>query len=72
VALGSHHDGGADSFFTAAQRERLEQLMKSRRTARDAGESLPRQEQSELETLLEAEVCSAADRAMAIGRELGR
>lgn len=59
-----------DQFFTATQRKRLEQLMASWRSARDAGESLPREEQSELEMLIEAEVRAAADRAMTLGREL--
>ena len=45
--------------------------MKSWRSARDAGRPLSPEEQSELETLIDAELRAAADRAMALGRELG-
>lgn len=62
---------GPDQFFTAAQRQRLEQLMSSWRSARDAGTCLPAEEQSELERLIDAELRAAVDRAMALGRELG-
>ena len=54
-----------DQFFTQAQRRRLEQLMTSWRSARDAGTSLPADEQSELEGLIDAEVRAAAQRAAA-------
>jgi hypothetical protein len=60
-----------DQFFTASQRQRLEQLMATWRSARDAGENLPPEELSELEGLIDAETHAAADRAMALGRELG-
>lgn len=60
-----------DQFFTAAQRQRLEQLMTSWRSARDAGTCLPAEEQSELESLIDTELRAAADRARALGRELG-
>ncbi len=60
-----------DQFFSATQRKRLEELMASWRSARDAGNFLPPEEQSELEMLIEAEVRAAADRAMTLGRELG-
>src|SRR4051812_33188979 len=46
-------------FFTEAQRYRLEQLMCSWRSARDAGTSLSAEEQSELEELVDAEVQAA-------------
>jgi hypothetical protein len=76
-------DGGADTliivrsqrpdqFFTASQRQRLEQLMACWRSARDAGESLPAEEQSELETLIEAEIHAATERAAALSQELAR
>ncbi len=62
---------GPDRFFSASERERLERLMASWRVARDAGVSLPPEEQAELETLIDAEVRAAAERAAALGRELG-
>jgi hypothetical protein len=60
-----------DTFFTEAQRQRLEQLMASWRSARDAGTSLPADEQSELERLIDAEVREAAQCAATLGSELG-
>jgi hypothetical protein len=60
-----------DQLFTEAQRQRLEQLMASWRSARDVGTSLPEDEQSELERLIDAEVRAATQRAAALSRELG-
>jgi hypothetical protein len=60
-----------DQFFTEAQRHRLEQLMSSWRSARDAGTSLSAAEQSELEELIDAEVRAATLRADVLGRGLG-
>ncbi|MGC8638489.1 MAG: hypothetical protein ACP5XB_01275 [Isosphaeraceae bacterium] len=62
---------GPDQFFTAAQRQRLEHLMQSWRSARDAGTAFPAAEQAELEALIDAEVRAATERAAAIARELG-
>jgi hypothetical protein len=62
---------GPDRFFSASERERLERLMASWRAARDAGVSPPPEEQAELESLIDAEVRAAAERAEPIGRELG-
>src|SRR3954453_23428674 len=52
-----------DRFFTEAQRYRLEQLMSTWRSARDAGTSLSAEEQTELEELIDAEVRAATIRA---------
>jgi hypothetical protein len=61
-----------DRFFNAVQQQRLSELMARWRAARDKGETLPLGEQSELETLVEAELRAAAGRATALGDELGR
>ena len=60
----------ADAYFTAAQRDRLADLMARWRAARDAGASLPAGEQAELDDLVRAEVKAAADRAAAVLRQL--
>jgi hypothetical protein len=59
-----------DRFFTAAQQQRLQELMDRWRTACDAGAALPPAEQAELEALVEAEVEAAARRAEALTRGL--
>ena len=61
-----------DRFFDADPQQRLAELMKHWRLARDRGTSLPADEQSELETLVEAELCAAASRAAALAVELER
>jgi hypothetical protein len=61
-----------DRFFNADQQQRLAELMERWRAARDQGETLPTDAQSELEALVEAELRAAADRAAALGGELGR
>jgi hypothetical protein len=55
-----------DRFFTAAQQQRLTDLMEHWRDARDRGEPLPPLEQSELNALVEAELRAAAERAAAL------
>jgi hypothetical protein len=55
-----------DRFFSAAQQQRLEELMARWRAARDAGTSLPPGEQAELDGLVEAEVRAASERARAL------
>ena len=52
-----------DRFFTAAQQQRLNELMTTWRAARDDGNSLPPEEQTELENLVNAELLAAAERA---------
>lgn len=61
-----------DRFFTAQQQERLEMLMTRWREARDAHTALPPEEQTELDSLVEAELQGASQRAAALVRELAR
>ena len=55
-----------DNFFTAPQQERLRELMRRWRTARDDGKSLPSDDQAELDALIEAETLAASKRAAAM------
>lgn len=59
-----------DRFFTAEQRERLEELMAQWRAARDSGRQLPPEQQAELEALVEAQLEGAALRAEALINDL--
>ena len=59
-----------DEYFTASQRDRLADLMSRWQGHRDAGQSLPPKEQTELEELVKAEVKAATDRAAALIRRL--
>jgi hypothetical protein len=59
-----------DAFFTAAQQQRLEDLMGRWRAARDRGTALPAEEQAELHALVEAELRAAGARAAALARGL--
>ena len=61
-----------DRLFDAAQQERLAELMGRWRTARDTGESLPDDQQLELEALVEVELNAAAERAAALSNQLSR
>jgi hypothetical protein len=61
-----------DSFFTAAQQQRLSVLMERWRTARDHGQSLSTEEQTELEALIDAELQASAARAVALASTVGR
>jgi hypothetical protein len=61
-----------DRFFTAAQRQRLDALMARWRTARDQGATLPVDEQTELEALIDAELQASAARAATLADALGR
>jgi hypothetical protein len=54
-----------DRLFTAEQQQRLSELMSRWRAARDAGRSIADDEQSELESLVEAELEAARRRAEA-------
>jgi len=60
-----------DRFFSAGQQKRLAELMERWRAARDRGEALPVDEQTELEALVETELRASADRAAALAGELG-
>lgn len=55
-----------DRFFTAEQRNRLQELMGKWRTARDTGGTLVNEEQAELEALVAAQLEGAAQRAEAM------
>jgi hypothetical protein len=61
-----------DRFFTAAQQQRLSELMSRWREHRDRGEALPQDQQAELERLAELETQASAERAAFIADELGR
>lgn len=61
-----------DAFFNAAQQERLATLMTRWRTARDQGKTLPVDEQTELEALIEAELRASTARTSALADALGR
>ena len=61
-----------DRFFTAAQQQRLEALMAHWRTLRDQGDTLPADEQAELEALIAAELQAAAARAAVLADASGR
>ncbi len=61
-----------DDFFNAQQQARLQELMLRWRVARDGGSRLAPDEQSELDTLVEAETRAAGERAAALLRELER
>ncbi len=61
-----------DQFFDAAQQQRLAELMARWQSAQGKGEALPRDEQAELEALVEAELRASGARAAALADELGR
>lgn len=57
-----------DAFFTAAQQQRLGELMDRWRVARDRGTALAAEEQAELDALVAAELAAATRRAAALVR----
>lgn len=59
-----------DELFTAMQQQRLAELLSRWRAARDAGNSLPPDEQAELDALIEAELRAATERSTALLRQL--
>lgn len=61
-----------DRFFPAEQRQRLAELMEKWRSARDTQTGLSPEEQVELETLVEAELQAATQRAEAMLRALSK
>lgn len=61
-----------DRFFNAAQQQRLGELMERWHRGRDKGQTLPADEQAELEALVEAELRAAAARAATLADELKR
>ena len=52
----------ADRFFTADQQRRLVELMDRWRVVRSAGHSLPADEQTELDVLIQEELTAATER----------
>ena len=61
-----------DRYFSAAQQQRLEELMERWRTANDAGVPLPVSVQAELDNLVEKEIRASADRTGALADKAGR
>jgi hypothetical protein len=59
-----------DSFFPAEQRQRLGELMRRWREARDRGQTLSEAERAELESLVAAELEASARRAATIAQGL--
>ncbi len=59
-----------DRFFTAQQQQRLGELVALWRSARDANDTLPADEEAELEKLVETELKAATNRALAVSHEL--
>jgi hypothetical protein len=57
-----------DAFFTVQQQQRLRELMDRWRAARDTGNTLPAEEQTELDALVDAETRATAARAAALAR----
>ncbi len=60
----------SDAFFTAEQQNRLQELMARWRRARDRGQSLPREEQAELDALVDAELRASTARSKVLLQEL--
>jgi gas vesicle protein len=66
-------DRSPDEFFTSAQCQRLQELMRCCRAARDGQASCPSvDEQAELDALVQAEVQAAGARAAALSDQLNR
>ncbi|GAB4180660.1 MAG: hypothetical protein Fur006_15100 [Coleofasciculaceae cyanobacterium] len=61
-----------DWFFSAKQQQRLSNLMNLWRTARDEGQSLPPEQQAELDSLVEAELKAATARTAALVQQLNQ
>ncbi|HZV07458.1 MAG TPA: hypothetical protein VE999_20405 [Gemmataceae bacterium] len=59
-----------DHLFTAEQQQRLAELLARWGAARDAGASMPPQEQAELNTLVDAELRAATIRSADLVRQL--
>ncbi len=57
-----HQSFNADQFFNEQQKQRLSELMHLWKQARDRGQSLPKELQTELDNLVEAELKAATAR----------
>jgi len=62
----------SDRFFTAQQQQRLDELMRQWRPARDSWNSLSPSEHAELNALVDAEVQASGARAAAALVDLGK
>lgn len=60
-----------DAYFSATQRSRLKLLMERWRGLRDHGQTLPADEQAELQTLVDAELAASAARSAKVAGEFG-
>ncbi|MBW4594443.1 MAG: hypothetical protein KME46_16425 [Brasilonema angustatum HA4187-MV1] len=69
VLLQSFHP---DQFFSAEQQKRLSDLMDLWRTARDQGQSLSKELQAELDSLVEAELKAATARTASLLQQLNQ
>lgn len=61
-----------DWLFTAEQQQRLSDLMNLWRTARDQGQTLPPEQQAELDKLVQAELRAATARTAALVQQLNQ
>lgn len=61
-----------DWFFSVQQQRRLSELMSLWRTARDRGQTLPKEQQAELDSLVEAELRAATARTAALVQQLSQ
>jgi hypothetical protein len=61
-----------DWFFSAFEQQRLSELMNRWRTARDRGQTLPPEQQAELDSLVEAELKAATARSAALVQQLSQ
>ncbi|MEW5859178.1 MAG: hypothetical protein AB1861_17630 [Cyanobacteriota bacterium] len=61
-----------DWFFSAGEQQHLSELMSLWRTARDEGQTLPPEQQAELDKLVEAELKAATARTAALVQQLSQ
>jgi hypothetical protein len=62
----------SDGFFSIGQQHRLTELMALWRAARDRGETLPPEQQMELDCLTDAELKAATARSAVMAEQLNR
>ena len=59
-----------DCFFSSQQQQRLSELMNLWRTARDEGQTIPPEQQAEVDSLVEAELKAATTRTATLVEQL--
>jgi hypothetical protein len=59
-----------DHFFTAQQQQKLTELMSIWRAARDQGDTLSSEQQTELDDLIEAELIATTNRSKSILKQI--